>query len=250
MWSYAKRSIENSPFQVVHHETRDCQFGQHYFKKRERTSSRSYLQGTRKVNCPARIQICEYKFYPEFAISKRQSDDLSRKQLRLLREKKLSALKHALSINEDVLIKTKYFISLPTGDSHEEFHPTGIVCGPAQKVHPLISKKIEDLVREGAVDANEVQRSLREYVKNDCSIFHPSVTDRAYYPTVSDIRNHMYKARIALQLSKFDQENLTLKMKVWEELNQGDSHFFRPYIKKNCEVEEHPDEIQLDQSLL
>ena len=36
-------------------------------------------------------------------------------------------------------------------------------CGPAQKVHPLNSKKIEDLVREGAVDANEVQRSLREY---------------------------------------------------------------------------------------
>ena len=100
------------------------------------------------------------------------------------------------------------------------------------------------------MDANEVQRSLREYVKNDCSIFHPSVTDRAYYPTVNDIRNHMYKARIALQLSKFDQENLTLKMKVWEELNQADSHFFRPYIKKNCEVEEHPDEIQLDQSLL
>ena len=65
MWSYAKRSIENSPFQVVHHETRDCQFGQ-----RKRTSSRSYLQGTRKMNCPARIQICEYKFYPEFAISK------------------------------------------------------------------------------------------------------------------------------------------------------------------------------------
>ena len=152
------------------------------------------------------------------------------KKMRSLREEKLSALKSALSNDKNVLIKTKFFVSLPTNASHEKFHPTGIVCGPAQKVHPLISKKIEDLVREGAVDANEVQRSLKEYVKNN-SILQPSVTDRSYYPTVNDIRNHMYKARIVLQLSKFDQENLTLKIKEWEALDSGDSHFFRPYIK-------------------
>ena len=118
MWSYCGRS-----------ETRDCQFGRHYFKKRKRTSSRVYLQGTRKVNCPAHIEIYEYKYYPKYAVSAKLSNVL-----------------------------------LPTNASHEKFHPTGIVCGPAQKVHPLISKKIEDLVREGAVDANEVQRSLKEYV--------------------------------------------------------------------------------------
>ena len=82
------------------------------------------------------------------------------------------------------------------------------------------------------------------------SILQPSVTHRSYYPTVNDIRNHMYKARIVL---KFDQENLTLKIKEWEAFNSGDSHFFRPYIKgDNGKLQEHPCdyEVQLEQSLI
>lgn len=81
MWNYSGRSIENSPFQIVHKQTKDCQFGQHYFKKRERTSTRTYLQRTRKINCPARIQIWEYRYYPEYyALSLKELDELVGKQ--------------------------------------------------------------------------------------------------------------------------------------------------------------------------
>lgn len=244
-------SIENSPFQVVRKESRECQFGPHYFKKRERTSSRTYLQGTRKLGCPAHIEIREYRLYPEYALSAKETEELTGKQVRLAHEKKMSNLKQALFDGDSVQMKTMFFVSLPTHDSHENCHPTGIVSGPAQKVHPLISKKIEDLVREGSVDANEVQRSLREYVRNRCSVSKPSFTDRAYYPTVNDIRNHMYKAKIALQLSKFDQENLALKMKEWSMSHSDDSHFFRPFIKNDCsEIDEPPREGQLEQTLL
>lgn len=86
---------------------------------------------------------------------------------------------------------TKFFVSLPTNESHEKSHPTGIESGPAQKVHPLISKKIEDLVREGSTDPNKVHRALREYVRNQCSASKLSSTDRAYYPTTADIRNQL-----------------------------------------------------------
>ena len=34
----------------------------------------------------------------------------------------------------------------------------------------------------------------------------PELTDRAYYPPSVDIRNHIYKAQQACQLSKLDQE--------------------------------------------
>lgn len=116
-----------------------------------------------------------------------------------------------------------------THESHEKSHPTGIVSGPAQKVHLLISKKIEDLVREGST---EVQRALRKYVRNQCSNSRPSPTDQAYYPTTADIRNHMYKAKVVLQLSKFDQENLALKIEEWRRLNSDDYHFFRPCVSE------------------
>lgn len=259
MWNYSGVSIENSPFQLVRKETRECQFGPHYFKRRKRTSSRVYIQGTRKHGCPAVINICEYKFYPQYALSEEEAK-LTGKNLRLAREKKLKNLKDALNCGDTVQVKPKYFVSLPTSDSHEKSHPTGVSSGPAQKVHPLISKKIEDLVREGAVDPNEVQRSLREYVKNNCSLLTPSFTDRSYYPTVNDIRNHMYKAKIALQLSKFDQENLALKIKDWNMVNTDDCHMFRPYIKAQCSnsndlPDDPPDDqadskMQLEQSLL
>ena len=66
----------------------------------------------------------------------------------------------------------------------------------------------------------------------------PSPTDRAYYPTTTDIRNHMYKAKLALQLSKFDQENLALKIEEWKQ-HTDDTHFFRPYI---CDTDVHVDD--------
>ena len=246
MWNCCGVTIENCPFEVMRKETRECQFGSHYFKKRERTSDRVYFQGTRKINCPARIEIREYKYYPDYAL---KSTQLVGKQLRLAHEKLLKSLKQKLHSSNPIQVKKKYFISLPTKDSHENFHPTGIISGPAQKVHPMVSKKIEDLVREGAVDANEVQRSLREFVKN-CSheLSKPSLTDRAYYPTLNDIRNHIYKAKIALQLSKLDQENLTLKMEEWSKSNINDHYLFRPYLKR--ETNDVNDEVQFDLSLL
>lgn len=191
MWSCSGVSFENTLFEVVRKETRECQFGPHYFKKRKRTSSRIYLQGTRKLGCHAHIDVCEYRLYPEYALSATETKCLKSKQLRQLRESKLHALKQALEEGKPVDVVTKFFVSLPTHESHEKFHPTGIKSGPAQKVHPLISKKIEDLVREGSTDPNEVHRALREYVMNQCSASKPSPTDRAYYPTTADIRKQL-----------------------------------------------------------
>ena len=136
-------------------EKRECQFGPHYFKKRERTSSRIYLQGTRKH---AHIEICEYRLYPEYAFSAIDTKCLKSKQLL---ESKLHALKQALEEGKPVDVVTKFLVSLPTHESHEKSHPTAIECGLVQKVHPLISKKIEDLVREGSTDPNKDQRALR-----------------------------------------------------------------------------------------
>ena len=171
-----------------------------------------------------------------------------------MRETKLHSLKQALEEGRPINAATTFFVSLPTHESHEKSHPTGILCGAAQKVHPLISKKIEDLVREGSTDPNEVRRALREYVRNQCSTPKPSPTDRAYYPTTTDIRNHLYKAKFALQLSKFDQENLALKIEEWKRLNPDEYHFFRPYVSETDSVEVKSGEtscgVKLTQTLL
>ncbi len=46
-----------------------------------------------------------------------------------------------------------------------------------------------------------------------------------------DIKNHICKAKRALELSKIDQENLRLKVEEWKKSSPSSSHFFRPYVQ-------------------
>jgi len=93
----------------------------------------------------------------------------------------------------------------------------GVISGPTQKMHLCISKKIEELAKEGYTDPTEVQKVLKEYVKHvSTDVVEPSPFDRAYFPTTTDIGNHLYKPRMGLQLSKIDQEYLAAKVKEWQ----------------------------------
>lgn len=60
--------------------------------------------------------------------------------------------------------------------------------------------------------------------------FKPKLHDRAYYPSITDIKNHVYQAKRALELSKMDQENLRLKIEQWKH-DSNSTFFFRPFIK-------------------
>ena len=65
----------------------------------------------------------------------------------------------------------------------------------------------------------------------------PCKTDRAYYPTVTDINNHVTKAKSALQLSKLDQQNLHLKIQEWKKSNPDANHYFRPFTSSDGDKE-------------
>ena len=65
----------------------------------------------------------------------------------------------------------------------------------------------------------------------------PHPLDLAYYPSLDDIRNHLYQAKTctALQLSIFDQQNLKLySQKIGKQLN----HYFRPYKCHNSDEQQ------------
>ena len=47
----------------------------------------------------------------------------------------------------------------------------------------MISQKIEDLVKEGITDVQEVKHMLNYFVKTDMKENLPSKNSRAYYPT-------------------------------------------------------------------
>ena len=99
-----------------------------------------------------------------------------------------------------------------------------------------------------------VCQMLRHYVNNDlCKEEKPSCSDRAYYPTKDDIKNHVYRAKKAFELSKFDQHNLELKLKALKDDTSDNSsmYMFRPF-KHRAELEElqASDSTEFEQTLL
>ena len=138
----------------------------------------------------------------------------------------------------DVKCDTRYYVVLPTKEAHHKVHPTDGAIGYAQKMHPKISMKIHNLVSEGITNIPEVTRALKYYVNHIlCPDSKPSTSDRAYYPTVEDIRNHVYRPQKICQLSHIDQENLKLKIEKWQAEDPSKLFFFRPLSERECDNE-------------
>ena len=75
-----------------------------------------------------------------------------------MREDKLKELRKELE-NGKPKTQTKYFVSLPTNEAHKN-HPTGVDIAFAQKVHPLLLRKISELVSANITDVHEAVKKL------------------------------------------------------------------------------------------
>jgi len=225
------------PFSVTESRVMDCQFGPHYYKQKPTAGKKLWLQTTRKIGCQAHVEVKGYTLYPEFSIS--EVKNLSNWKLRCMQEEQLGKLQKEISAKKEIKTLKKYFISLPDGSAHSG-HPTGHAGIFAQKLHPLVSQKILEIVHSGITDSNEIKRYLKYYVDTiivkDLDV-KPTPGDRTFYPQIEDIRNHVSKAKKAVELSKYDQQNLQLKIEEWKASNPDSSFFFRAY-KSNSDSAE------------
>ena len=60
----------------------------------------------------------------------------------------------------------------------------------------------------------------------------PNPNDQAYFPLDTDLRNHIFMAKQALQQSCLDQENVRLKIEKWKDSDPESQHFFRPFLEE------------------
>ena len=118
------------PFSVGEKRILDCQYGLKYYKSRELTGKRLYLQGTRKQGCTAHIELTEYVTYPLFQIP---AESMSKKKERKVKEELLLELRKGIQSGE-IKSVSKYFVSLPSDEAHHKCHPTGKEAGMAQRV--------------------------------------------------------------------------------------------------------------------
>ena len=225
----------NTPFIVGDSQHLQCQYGPQYYKSKPKKGKQLRLQSTRKIGCPAHVVVKHYTLFPEYAIHPDDIEGKSKYNLRLLKEQTLKKLQNEI---ESGCIKqtTRYWLSLPTVEAHEKAHPVKQAAVFSQKVNPAVAQMIAELVADGITEIDDVKKSLRHRINHYlCKDSPPDPNDRAYFPTHDDLRNHIYRAKQALQHSKYDQENLRLKVLNWKKTHPDANFFFRPRcIDSDC----------------
>ena len=175
------------PFAVNKVTVFDCQYGDHYWKEREKSNKRLRLQNSRKVGCNAHIEIHTYTLYPDFQI---KTTNLSSYKLRQEKEHLLECARSAIKEGKANQL-LKYHVSLPTLTVHSG-HPVASAASFCQRVHPTIGKKISELVSSGITETKEVKKALYHYVKYNVPSelgITPLASDRAFYPLPNDMQN-------------------------------------------------------------
>ena len=184
------------------------------------------------MGCKACIILRQYILYPDYAIPKHLTLKSSY-QKRYVRQQQLDQLRADMQSQSSINEVVKYHVSLPTEEAHHATHPTRGAHLMAQRVNKTVAEKISELVGEGMTEPQEVKRALNHYVNTVlCADNPPNADDRAYYPAERDLRNHIYKAKKALELSKLDQQNLKLKLQEWGKSCPDSTFYFRPYVTK------------------
>ncbi|XP_061524020.1 uncharacterized protein LOC133397310 [Phycodurus eques] len=108
-----------------------------------------------------------------------------------------------LEAGKEVTIESRFYISFPLRRAHAEHSACGQTA-EAQPLHPQIIRWIEQLVDEGVTGARDVQAVVRRNVQTKMSdVVAPYERHRAYYPTLEDIADHVYKAKVKRQAPAF-----------------------------------------------
>ncbi|KAK2858789.1 hypothetical protein Q5P01_003409 [Channa striata] len=154
---------------------------------------------SRKKGCQAKISVWHICRFPEYVVT-------AKKCVTIWQTKAKERLLQDLEVGKELIIENRFYISLPL----QKAHTSHIPCGQPDEVHsvhPQVIRWIDELVAKGVTTIREVQALLKYYVQTQMSdIVAPDEQDRAYYPTLKDIANHIYKSKMKQRILKLDLE--------------------------------------------
>ena len=132
----------------------------------------------------------------------------------------MEALKKKLEANEEVNTSFRYYMKIPLSKEHSS-HPVGENASMNQTVDKRIIERIYELAKKNVTAIKEVKRCLEEFVVKELfsgvpKSSWPRKTNRRYYPSSRDLRNHIARAVAAEKYCNDDQESLIRKIKDWK----------------------------------
>ena len=115
-------------------------------------------------------------------------------------------LKKKLEANEEVNTSFRYYVKIPLSKVHSG-HPVGENASMNQTVDKRIIERIYELAKKNVTTIKEVKRCLEEFVVKELfsgvpKSSWPRKTNRRYYPSSRDLRNHIARA-VAARAEKY-----------------------------------------------
>lgn len=176
------------------------------------------MQGTRKLDCPASLQVRAIGMYTEYTL---ELDEIySNKGLRKAKASILKQFEDDRQMGKHLNTVTRYYFKLPLCTTHST-HPVGEAGTVGHSMHPKIADKIRELVSENITSPEVVRKCLAQYVEkemfggDDAAQHKPRSSNRRYYPSRQDLRSHIARAISASKYCSDDQESLKRKVEEW-----------------------------------
>ncbi|KAK2883236.1 calcium-responsive transcription factor-like [Channa argus] len=212
-------SSDGVPFMYGGMKTLECQYGpkRDHGKKSDSKTATSTVSSeassgsnkkskqrlstveSRKKGCQAKISVWHICRFPEYVVT-------AKKCVTIWQTKAKERLLQDIEVGKEVIVENRFYISLPLQKAHTSHIPCGQL-DEVHSVHPQVIRWIDELVADGVTTIREVQALLKYYVQTRMSdIVAPDEQDRAYYPTLKDIANHIYKSKMKQRIMKLDLE--------------------------------------------
>lgn len=182
------------------------------------------------MDCPAVIQIRGIKVFHEYQV--KQSLCGTANSLKVAKKKVFDQLKEDMrNPTKSLSTLMRYYVKIPLYNEHKN-HRLGDAATINHCVDRRVIEKIYELVHKGVTRPEEVKRCVEEFVERELFVDispdgRPKKTNRKYYPTRQDLRNHIARAIATSKSNKDDQESLRQKVNEWQTTTTG-NFFYRP----------------------
>ncbi|EDO42659.1 predicted protein [Nematostella vectensis] len=180
----------------------ECQYGPRRKgciakKSNEYEDESGQLKKPHRPTCPARIYIKKVRKFPEYRID----PNLEGKNVRQAQERALTTLRLA---GVEMGGEERFYVQLPLPIAHE-YHdtddvPMATLEDQGQRLNQQIISKIQEYVARGVTGLYAIKHLLKEFVEKEMFSGQeaPPKHNKAYFPTIIDIQNHMHQAQMAL----------------------------------------------------
>ena len=122
------------------------------------------IQGSRKLECPAQIQVRDAMVFEDYGVDAMSCD--TENSLQSAKEKVAKKLKKDLQDGVQGKTTVHHYIRIPLSSLHKR-HPIGVSAGVNQKIDKRIIDKIFELISKGVTNISEVKHSIADFVEKE-----------------------------------------------------------------------------------